>query len=103
MVMPSPVTEVPASSHYQDAMFLITLECVLNHFSHVQLFVTLWTITRQAPLSTGCSRQEHWIGLPCPPPWDLPDPGIVLRSLVSPALTGGFFTTGATWEAHRSI
>ena len=24
----------------------------------------------------GFSRQEHWSGLPCPPPGDLPDPGI---------------------------
>ena len=24
----------------------------------------------------GFSRQEHWSGLPCPPPGDLPNPGI---------------------------
>ena len=28
--------------------------------------VTLWTVARQAPLSMGFSRQEHWSGLPCP-------------------------------------
>ena len=38
--------------------------------------VTLWTVTHQAPLSEGFSRQEHWSGLPCPPPGDLPHPGI---------------------------
>ena len=37
---------------------------------------TLWTVARQAPLSTGFSRQEYWSGLPFPPPWDLPDPGM---------------------------
>ena len=37
--------------------------------------------------------------MPCPPPGDLPDPGIVPTSLTSPALAGGFFTTSATWEA----
>ena len=37
--------------------------------------VTLWTLTLQAPLSVGFSRQENWIGLPCPPPGDLPHPG----------------------------
>ena len=37
--------------------------------------------------------------MPCPPPGDLPDPGIKPTSLVSPALAGGFFTTGASWEA----
>ena len=47
------------------------------------------------------SRQECWSGLPCPPPGDLPNPGVEPASLVSPALTGGFFTTGATWEAWR--
>ena len=51
------------------------------------------------PLSVGFSRQEYWSGLPCPPPGHLPDPGIKLTSLTSPALAGRFFTTGATWEA----
>ena len=46
----------------------------------------------------GFSRQEYWSGLPCPPAGDLPDPGIELESLTSPALAGGFFTTSATWE-----
>ena len=36
-------------------------------------------------------------GWPCPPPGDLPDPGIELASLKSPALAGGFFTTSTTW------
>ena len=38
-----------------------------------------------------------WIA--CPPPGDLPDPGIEPMSLMSPALAGGFFTTSTTWEA----
>ena len=32
--------------------------------SHVLLFVTPWTVDRQAPLSMGFSRQEYWSGLP---------------------------------------
>ena len=72
-----------------------TLSC----FSHVQLFTVLWTIACLAPLSMGFSRQDYWNGLPCPPPGDLPNPGIEPTSLVSPALAGGFFTTSATWEA----
>ena len=51
--------------------------------SHVRLFVTAWTAARQAALSMGFSRQEYWSGLPCPPPGDLPDPGI---EPASPAL-----------------
>ena len=43
--------------------------------------VQFWTVARQAPLSMGFSRQEYWSGLPCPPPGDLPDPGIKPRSL----------------------
>ena len=56
-------------------------------------------LAHQAPLCVGFSRQEHWSGSPCPPPGDLPDPGIEPASLTSPALAGGFFTTSATWEA----
>ena len=39
-------------------------------------FATTWTVACQAPLSIGFSRQEYWIELPCPPPEDLPNPGI---------------------------
>ena len=39
------------------------------------------------------SRQEYWSRLPFPPPGGLPDPGIELKSPVSPALAGRFFTT----------
>ena len=69
--------------------------------SHVQLFVTLWTVAHQASLSVGFSRQEYWSRFPCSPPGDLPDPGIESVSLMSPALAGGFFTTSATWEVPR--
>ena len=58
-------------------------------FSHVWLFVTLWTVDHQAPLSKGFSRQEYWSRLPCPPLGDLPHPGSEPRSLLSPALQAG--------------
>ena len=58
-----------------------------------------WTVAHQAPLPMGFSWQEYWSGLPFPTPGDLPDPGIEPVSLVSPELTGGFFTTSATWQA----
>ena len=72
---------------------------VLSSFSPTQLFATLWNVAHMAPLSMGFSRQEHWSGLPCPLPGDLPDPGIKPSSLMSPAMLGEFFTTSATWEA----
>ena len=48
----------------------------------------------------GFSRQEYWSGLPCPPPGDVPDPGMEPTSLMSPALASGFFTISAIWEAQ---
>ena len=51
----------------------------------------------------GFSRQEYWSGLPFPSPGDLPDPGIELTLLASPALEGIFFTTSTSWEALKSI
>ena len=59
---------------------------MLSCFSHVHLFVTLWTVACQAPLSLGFSRQVYWSRLPCPLPGDLPDPGIRPRSPAAPAL-----------------
>ena len=44
--------------------------------SGVQLFVTPWTVSYQAPPSVEFSRQEYWSRLPFPSPGDLPDPGI---------------------------
>ena len=60
--------------------------CALSHFSHVWLFVTLWTVAWQTSLSTGFSRQEYWSGLPCCLPGDLPHPWIKPESLISPVL-----------------
>ena len=47
----------------------------------------------------GDSPGRNWSGLPCPPPGDLPNPGIEPASLMSPTLAGRFFTTSASWEA----
>ena len=77
--------------------------CVLSRFSRVQLSATIWTVAHQAPLSMEFSRQEYWGGLPCPPPGDLPNPGIEPRSLMSPALAGGFFTTSTTCQATYHV
>ena len=51
------------------------LECVLIP-SVVSDSATPWTADRQAPLSMGFSRQEHWSGLPCPSPGDRPNSGV---------------------------
>ena len=57
-----------------------TVEVKVKSLSHVQLFVILWTITYQAPLTMGFSRQEYWNGFPFPSPGDLLNAGIELRS-----------------------
>ena len=75
-------------------MSFILIRAMLSLFSRVRFFVTPWTAAHQAPLPMGFSRQEYWSGLPCPPPGDLPDPGIEptsLTSLGSPAPVGSFF------------
>ena len=75
------------------ATFLLISKCKCEKrysISHVQLFVILWIVACQAPLSIEFCRQEYWSGLPFPPPGDLPDPGI---EPASPALADRFFTT----------
>ena len=62
--------------------------CILNRFSCVRLFATLWAVAHQAPLSMVFSRQEYWSRLPCPPPRDLPQSGM---EPTSPALQAGSF------------
>ena len=51
----------------------------------------------------GFSRQEYWSGLPRPPPGDLPDAGIELASLASPALAGGFFINEPPGKPENQI
>ena len=77
--------------------------CVLSRFSHIRLHATLWTVAGHAPLFKRFSRQEYWSELPCSPPGNLPNPEIKPRPLMSSALAGGFFTTGATWEAPTNL
>ena len=63
---------------------------------HVQLFVTLRSVARQAPLSMGIllARVLEWVSMPSSrgssQPWD--------QTLVS-CTAGGFFTVWATREA----
>ena len=74
---------------------------VLSRFSRARIFVTLWSVAHQAPLSMGFSRQEYLSGLPGPPPGDLPNSGIQPAFPMSPVLAGGFFTTSTIWETQH--
>ena len=83
----------------QLSVLVLLLLLLLSWFSHIQLFLTLWIVAHQAPLSMGFSRKVYWSGLPISPLGDHPHPGIKTMSLTPLALAGGFFTTSATWEA----
>ena len=63
--------------------------------SHVQLFVTLWTVNPPGSSVHEYLRQEYWNGLTFPPPGHLPNPGTEPEPLTSPALTGG------SWPLHH--
>ena len=71
-----------------------------------QLCLTLCDPMDCSPLGSsvlGILQARRLAWLPCPPPGDLPDPGIELGSLVSPALAGGLFTASASWEAPARV
>ena len=81
--------------HFQTDRRAFVCVCVV---SHIQFLTTLWTIACQASLSMGFPRQKYWSWLPLPSPGILPDPGI---ELASPALAGGFFTSGPLGKPRR--
>ena len=88
--------------HFNFGLFISTekwsmLECMLNCFSFVWLFETLWTVAHQTPLSVDFSPGKN-IGVGCHALFQ----GVFLTQgsnlcLISPALAGGFFITRATW------
>ena len=65
-------------------------------------FVTPWTAAHKAPLPMEFSRQEHWSGLPFPPPGDLPDSGTESAFHVS-CVGRCILYHWATWEAPRLL
>ena len=81
-------------------LFFTSVYCayVLSSSSCVRLFVTLWTVACQAPLVHGDSPGEN-TGVGCHFFPQRIFPGIEPASLMSPALTGRFFTTSAAGEA----
>ena len=79
-------------AHFQTRTLVkLLMVYLMSVLSHVQLFVTMWTIAYKAPLFVEFFRQKYWSGLPFPTPGYLSDTGIENVSLASPH--------SATWEA----
>ena len=74
---------------------------MLSCFSHVQLFATPWTVSRQAPLSMGFSRILEWVAVPSS--GGSPDPGVEPMSLMSPALQASSLPLGPGGKSYYSI
>ena len=68
MFRPATVLFIPfvlkKGKEYKNSFLFFSFACIFSRFSHVQHFVTPWTVARQTPLSVGVSRQEDWSGLP---------------------------------------
>ena len=69
--------------------------CVLSHLGSVWLFVTLWTVAHQAPLSMLFSRKNTEVGYHALLQGIFLTQGLNLSFI--PALAGGFFTTGSKY------
>ena len=59
-----------------DIFIVVTLSQSARTLSYIRLFVTPWTVAREAPLSMEFSRQDYWSGLPFPPLGNFPHPGV---------------------------
>ena len=68
-----------------------------------QIMTFLSSLAHQAPLSMGFSRQEHWSGLPCSPPGDLPNPRIEPASPMAPELQVDSLPTETPGKPFRGV
>ena len=76
-VCPGHGTRTEGHQYLQGASETLSTAALPAVLSHVPLFVTLWTVARQAPLSMGFSRQEYCSRLPFSSPGDLSNPGLL--------------------------
>ena len=78
------------------------------HAKSLQLCLSLciWTVAEKSTRLIclwDSPDKNTGVGVPCPPPGDLPNSGIQPASLMSSALAGWFLITSATWEAHSTV
>ena len=90
----------PLPTHTKN-IYVYIYVCVCVAFvywlNHVHLFCDPWTVACQAPLSIGFPRQEYWSGSPCPPPGDIPHPGVKLVFLAWQADSLPLSNLGSSW------
>ena len=87
------ITKVGRSSNTTLVSLMVTFYKACVVLRHGLFFATPWIVAYRVPLSMEFSRQEYWSGLPFPASGDLPNPRLKPKSLASPMLAGGFFTT----------
>ena len=95
-------SEVPMKSDFDNCAVVLWETTNNNQVLGAKFYLILW-----GPMDCSLSgssvheilQARIWSGLLCRPPGDLPNPGIEPTSLMSPAVAGRLFTTGATWEA----
>ena len=91
-------------SHHHYGLCVCVCVCVCvwvwKSLSCIWLFATPWTVTWQAPLSMGFSRQEYWSGYPFPSPEDLLDLGIKPRT---PVFQADFSPSESWLSLHASL
>ena len=80
-------------------LYLCFCACMLSRFSHVWLFVTLWTVARPPPLSLGSLVKNPGVGCRALFQAIFPTQGSNPRISCLPGLAGRFFTSRATWES----
>ena len=87
-LLPSPDNRTSLSSRPLGVCVYVCEGVCVCALSRAWLYVTPWTVARQAPLSMEFFWQEYWSALPFPTPGDLPNPGIKPASLVPPQTVG---------------
>ena len=89
---------VPPCASFYAPLIIVLYSKVNLHILKLQWCLTLCNPMDCSPPDSSVpgtlqARTLEWVAIP--PPGDLPDPGIEPRSLMSPTLAGGFFTTSA--------
>ena len=96
-------TAAPGTLEVPNVTITLIHSSIHQMLSHAWLFASPWTVTHQAPLSMGFSKQDYWNGLPFPPPQHHLNRGTRPTSPLSPALAGGTLYYLSHWGSPMFI